>query len=206
MTVTPCHDAHHGHHHRHGLDRLLKDVVAAQLAFGKEVVHLVGAGAKAALGELARKDGKDEACCDMPEACWMPKPLGEIHCWLRPGCSGEVKLNITNNDYLAHNAVASAAGQGKGHVAFTPAKVALGPKERATITAHFTAPTQHGTYEAVLWVAVCSDHYLRWTVHVGDREGPCCYEVTVDDNPDYAVHWYDHFYCRKPCMGTHGKG
>jgi hypothetical protein len=188
------------------IDDLFKDLLAAQIAFGKELLTLAGAGAKAALGGLSGVPMPRSApCCDIPEACWMPKPLGEVHCRLRPGGLGTVKLIVTNNDFRAHVVTAQSAGQDAGLATFTPAQVPLGPKERTTILAQLKAPQKTGTYEILVWVTVCSDHYLRWTIEVGEEEEACCYEVTVDDTPDYAVHWYDHFYCPKPCMGTHGR-
>ena len=188
------------------LDGLVKDVVAAQLAFGKELLSLLGASARNACDGLSGlKMPVCGSCCDIPEACWMPKALGEVRCRMRPGGTGQVKLIVTNHDFRAHQVTAQSAGPDAGLVALTPAQIALGPKERTTIAAQFTAPQQAGTYETVLWVSVCSDHYLRWTVEVGERENACCYEVTVDDSPDYVVHWYDHFYCAKPCLGTHGR-
>jgi hypothetical protein len=135
----------------------------------------------------------------------MPKALGEVSCQLKPGGTGEVKLVVTNHDYRPHQVTAQSAGQNAGLVTIAPAQLALGPKERTTIVATFVAPKQPGTYEAMLWVSVCSDHYLRWTIEVGERQNACCYVVTVDDEPDYVVHWYDHFYCQKPCMGARGR-
>jgi len=197
MTITPCKRDDLG-----TLDGLLKDVVAAQFAFGRELLHL----ARDACHGVGSRKRKSSSCCDIPEACWMPKPLGEVHCRVKTGDTGRVNLIVTNNDYLPHVVTAQSTGQNAGLVAFAPNNVALGPKERTTIVAQFTAPNQPGRYEMLLWVTVCSDHYLRWTVEVGEKCGdPCCYEVTIDDTPDHVVHWYDHFYCAKPCMGTHGK-
>jgi hypothetical protein len=31
---------------------------------------------------------------------------------------------------------------------------------------------------------------------------PCCREVDVNDDPDYVLHWYDHFYVTRPCFGA----
>ncbi|HLL31493.1 MAG TPA: hypothetical protein VK403_10890 [Allosphingosinicella sp.] len=188
------------------LDPLIKQAVAAQLAFAGELLNIAGAGAQAVLGRLGRRKLPRRAqCCDIPEACWMPKGLGEIECELRPDGTGQVKLIVTNNDFRARNLTVRSAGAGAGMVTLGAVPATLGPKERVTVVAHFAAPGQHGTHEGVLWVSLCSDHYLRWTIRVGERESACCYEVTVDDNPDYVVHWYDHFYCPKPCLGVHGR-
>lgn len=200
MTITPCNDPNK-------LDGLLKAAVAAQFAFGKELLSLLGAGARSACHAAGLAKAKADPCCDIPEACWMPKPLGEISCRVAPGGKGEVKLIVTNNDYRPHSVTAQSAGPHAGLFAFAPPQIMLGAKERTTIVATFNAPQQPGRYEAIVWVTVCSDHYLRWTIDVveGQCHPCCCYEVTVDDTPDYVDHWYDHFYCPKPCRGVHRK-
>ena len=204
MTITPCTPCKHDERESGQLDHLLKDLLNAQVRLGKGLLELVGAGTRAALGKAGLP--ATGSCCDIPPACWMPKPLGEIKCRLRPGETGQVKLLVTNGDFVAHNVTVQSAGANAGLVSVAPAVTVLGAKERAHVTATFTAPKKPGTYEVVLWVTVCSDFYLRWTVEVDDTCGaPCCYEVTVDDTPDYTVHWYDHFYCQKPCLGTHGR-
>ncbi|HXJ03437.1 MAG TPA: hypothetical protein VNH44_19610 [Micropepsaceae bacterium] len=202
MTITPCTGTTAVN--TGNLEKLLKDVVAAQFSLGKEVLNVLTKGTNSALSGLSGvKMPKLHSCCEIPEPCWMPKALGEIKCQLTAGSTGQVKLIVTNNDFRAHTAVAQSAGKDAGLVQFTPSQIALGPKERTTIVAQCTAPQEAGTYEMVVWVSVCSDHYLRWTVEVGNTQNACCYEVTVDDTPDYVVHWYDHFYCPRPCPGTH---
>jgi hypothetical protein len=54
-------------------------------------------------------------------------------------------------------------------------------------------------YEVLLWVRGCQNHYLRWTLKVANRGASCCHEVEVEDCPDLIHHWYDHFYCERPC-------
>jgi hypothetical protein len=203
MTITPCKG---DGPNTDNLDKSLKDAVAAQLALGKELLNLVTAGAKSAYGGLGGMSmPKFKSCCDIPAPCWMPKKLGDITCKLTAGETGQVKLIVTNNDVRPHECTVQIAGPNAGLVQISPAQIGLGPMQRTTIVAGFTAPDQPGTYEMLLWVSVCNDHFLRWTVVVGEKSGACCYDVTVDDRPDYVVHWYDHFYCQKPCMGHLGK-
>jgi hypothetical protein len=79
----------------------------------------------------------------------------------------------------------------------------LGPKERKGVTARFALPANGPQqYELLIWVRGCSDHYLRWLIERTTETRACCYEVDVRDIPDYVIHWYDHFYCMKPCHGT----
>jgi hypothetical protein len=54
--------------------------------------------------------------------------------------------------------------------------------------------------EVLVWVRGCHDHYLRWTVTVSTQRGWSDDDVHVEDCPDYVHHWYDHFYCDRPCV------
>jgi hypothetical protein len=204
MTITPCKGAKNDDFG--DIEKLLKDVVAAQFSLGKEVLNLLGAGTKSAAESLGgMKLPKMHSCCDIPDPCWMPKALGEVKCQVGANGTGQIKFIVTNHDFRAHTFNAQSAGKDAAMVQFAPTQIALGPKERTTIVAHFTAPKEAGTYEVVVWISGCRDHYLRWTVEVGDKQKDCCYEVTVDDVPDYVVHWYDHFYCPRPCPAVHGR-
>jgi hypothetical protein len=50
-----------------------------------------------------------------------------------------------------------------------------------------------------VWIHGCVEHAVRWTVRVAGRGGDSCNELDIDDCPDYVHHWYDHFYCARPC-------
>ena len=54
--------------------------------------------------------------------------------------------------------------------------------------------------EVLLWVVGCNTHYLRWIVEPADGISSSCHEVEIDDCPDFVHHWYDHFYCDRPCF------
>jgi hypothetical protein len=55
-------------------------------------------------------------------------------------------------------------------------------------------------HKTIIWVDGCKLHYLIWHVSVGTVGFDSCHEVEVDDCPDYVHHWYDHFYCARPCF------
>jgi hypothetical protein len=85
----------------------------------------------------------------------------------------------------------------------TPQQATLQPMERKwfTVVATVSEDARRGeTYEALIWVVGCHEHYLRWTVRVAAGASGGCHELEVDDCPDYVHHWYDHFYCRRPCF------
>jgi hypothetical protein len=54
--------------------------------------------------------------------------------------------------------------------------------------------------EILLWIQGCRLHFLRWTIKLGPISGDTNYEVCVKDEAEYLHHWYDHFYCPRPCL------
>jgi len=142
-----------------------------------------------------------DGCCKIPPPCWMPQSIGEVTCHVCPGGTAVVRLHISNCGATRRDIAIEAAGQVTG-VTITPANLSLGPMEREFVTASVPVPAEAGTrreFEVLLWVRGCRDHYLRWTVKVAARGASCCHEVDVEDCPDPIHHWYDHFYCARPC-------
>jgi hypothetical protein len=84
-----------------------------------------------------------------------------------------------------------------------PASLALGPLEEGVVTLSLAVPagaTKGQTQKSLVWVHGCKDHYFRWTVVAVEAGVVCCAgEVDVEDCPDLIHHWYDHFYCQRPC-------
>lgn len=148
---------------------------------------------------------RTRSSCDVPEPCWMPADLGEIHCELCAGGRGALTLRVTNGDFRQRSFEVVSAGPDAARLGIDPASFTLGPKERRAVRVTFDASLDQGVerdqLEALLWVFGCRNHYLRWTVDVGHRERGCCHEVEVRDEPDYEHHWYDHFYCVRDCFG-----
>ena len=180
-----------------------------QVALAGQLLRLAGSAAEAVLDGLGgMKMPKGSCSCEIPEPCWMPKDLGEAHCTLAPGETGEVRITITNDDFRAHPVTLQAAGDGAANVSFSQANLNLGPKQRAQVTARYTVPQQVKEGEQddlVVWVRGCADHYFRWRIKVARCGKVCCHEVEVRDGANYIVHWYDHFYCPRPCPGGGGR-
>ena len=142
-----------------------------------------------------------DGSCKIPPPCWMPQSIGEVACHVCPGGTATVRLRISNCGATRRDIAIEAAGKATG-VTITPAKLSLGPMEREFVTASVAVPAEAATgqeFEVLLWVRGCRDHYLRWTVKVATRGASCCHEVEVEDCPDPIHHWYDHFYCARPC-------
>jgi hypothetical protein len=196
-----------------GFENGLKSLLDAQLQLGSEMLKMVSApgGVLDKLSNL--KVPQIKRCCDIPPPCWMPLSLGEICCQMPAGDTGTVCLVVTNGDFRAHNYEFAATGKSASAVSFSTASVTLGPKERVAVTATFTMPTNKAAQdcrcignEVLIWVRGCRDHYLRWVVEEAATSSPCCAEVAVNDDPDYVLHWYDHFYTLRPCPGVTAGG
>ena len=182
-----------------------KDVINAQMALGREILNLCTDSASAAMGALGgRKLPVTFGGCDctIPEPCWMPVEICGVTCQLCEGSEGLVRLIVTNEDYRAHRYRIDAAGTGAGLAKVeAPATATLGPKERRVFKVRIKAPANDDEGDLVLWVRGCRDYYVRVKVVAGKRHR-CCHEIVVNDTPDYVVHWYDHFYCPRPCPGS----
>jgi hypothetical protein len=84
----------------------------------------------------------------------------------------------------------------------TPGSLTLGPEERgfSVVSATLQPDAAYGQEKQYLiWVRGCRQHFLRWTVVVSHHEHCECPEIHVEDCPDLIHHWYDHFYCDRPC-------
>jgi hypothetical protein len=151
-----------------------------------------------------------QACCTIPEPCWMPRSVGEHESVVCKGGSASVEVKVVNCDRVKRTFTISAAGEGAGFVKINPTTLALGPKESGKAAVTFSAGDgikDCDGLETLIWVLGCNEHYLRWNVRIGKQPQCGCIDVTVEDCPDYVHHWYDHFYCHRPCYGrTAAKG
>lgn len=181
--------------------------VADLIAEGRDLgMELAAAVAGSRLVESARamapRLGSSAACCcEIPPPCWLPKPLGDVTSNVCPGGKAIVRFRVTNCGIDKRTVEFEA--EPKSGVTWSPTKLSLGSMERATASASVEVPAETGSgeeRELLLWVRGCNDHYVRWTVRAASRGGDSCHEVEVDDCPDFVHHWYDHFYCNRPCM------
>ncbi|MGH2707940.1 MAG: hypothetical protein ACRDJK_06555 [Actinomycetota bacterium] len=141
-------------------------------------------------------------CCTIPSPCWLPQSLGHCTSHVSPCKTACLEFTITNCDRVARTIAVQATGAHAGKVTVAPVSIALGPMERGTITACIAVPDSAKAgekLESLLWIRGCQEHFLRWTVSVGTAGADSCHEIEVCDCPDYIHHWYDHFYCLRPC-------
>jgi len=139
--------------------------------------------------------------CEIPPPCWMPECLGEVHSLVCPGGSAVLRIRVTNRRAQATR-VRLEFGSPETSVSVSPQERILGPMERGEFTAKVTLADdacKGQKQEHLLWIRGCNVHYLRWVVESGERDVSSCHELALDDGPDPVHHWYDHFYCDRPC-------
>lgn len=171
--------------------QLLETLAAASMADVKQTLT----------GSMSKLKSRSACGCEIPPPCWAPVSLGEVTSHVCPGGTASIRIRVTNCDVAAATIHFDASGK-DSTVTITPATLSLGPMERGVAVASQTVPATAGhgqTYEQLIWVRGCRTHYLRWTVTTSSRGVDCCHEIDVDDCMDQVHHWYDHFYCPRPC-------
>lgn len=141
--------------------------------------------------------------CVVPPPCWMPKTLGDMVS-VACGCDTvRVRIEVTNCDRVAR--AYSIRADGLDGVKVSPATVVLNPMRRATFEATFKVPEDvkdGAEFETLIWIDGCHEHVLRWTIIAGRSGLESTHELKLSDCPDFRHHWYDHFYCDRPCSHT----
>lgn len=156
------------------------------------------------LGKLTSAGGPWSHCspCEIPPPCWMPRPLCDVTSVGRPGDTASLGFVITNCN-MAFRKVTVFTSTINAGLTFSAAELNLGPMERGEIRVSHLIPTAApvgSRREILMWVRGCQLHFLRWTVVVSAIGADTFYEVEVKDCPDPVHHWYDHFYCPRPCL------
>lgn len=180
-------------------------LLKAQIRWGQDLFEaMTGAPALQDAWRTWQQAATVKPVCHVPPPCWMPRRLGDCISYVAACASARVRLVVTNCDRVAR--LVRVRAEGDEGVSVSPESVQLGAFQRATFEVSRSIPeqTESGTsYESLIWIEGCNQHVLRWVVSVGTAGLDSCHEVTVDDCPDYRHHWYDHFYCNRPC--THGR-
>jgi hypothetical protein len=175
----------------------------------RAVLESFGALARSAAAINPFLTTAQRSCCDIPPACWLPRPLGELTSSACPCGTALIRFRVSNCQPVPASVMVRVPGESGLDIKVTPQQAVLQPMERKWFTVVATVPQdacKGEAYENVLWVAGCNEHYLRWTVRVADGISGGCHEIEVEDCPDYVHHWYDHFYCKRPCFAGQRTG
>jgi hypothetical protein len=143
-------------------------------------------------------------CCEIPPPCWMPRQLTPVTSHVCPGATASVCFQITNCG-IDRRTITAQADQ---NATVTPTALDLEPFQRGVITVSYTVPAGSNNGDSTeirVFVLGCKSYFLRWTVQTLSRGCACCHEIDIDDCPDLIHHWYDHFYCQRPCL-PRGRG
>ena len=145
--------------------------------------------------------------CEIPSPCWEPRPAGSCTLTLAPGSSGTIYVNVSNCGWTRQTVAITALGKLAGWVTFEPTSMYLGPQETSTFVVTVRVPDgmQAGArMSGPIILRGCVDHFIRLSVIVDKCAGITCCDVNVSDCADYVHHWYDHFYCSRPCRNDAG--
>jgi len=164
-----------------------------------QTVTMLGDSLRKIAPQLQRSGSCD---CRIPPPCWIPRALGDVVSHVCPGGTATIRIQVTNCTLASRDIKLEPAAKPGKQIKVEPPSLSLGPMERGFFVASMSVAADAGfgqEDEVLLWIRGCLDHYLRWTVRVAKRGADCCHEVAVDDCPDFVHHWYDHFYCQRPC-------
>ena len=140
--------------------------------------------------------------CEIPPPCWEPQPAGSCCITLTPGSTGTIRVHVSNCGWQRQILGITALGKIAGFLTFEPTTMLLGPMERATfhVTVHAPAGVKGGvSLSGPIIIRGCKDHYIKLDLIVADCAMTTCCDIVIDDCPDHVHHWYDHFYCPRPC-------
>ena len=140
--------------------------------------------------------------CEIPPPCWEPRHAGTCTLEMMPGSSATIRVHVSNCGWSRQVVAITAIGKIAGWMTFSPTTLFLDPQEVATIvvTMHLPPTASLGQrFSAPIIIRGCVDHFVRIEIAVTDCAGKSCCDVSVKDCADNIHHWYDHFYCARPC-------
>jgi hypothetical protein len=187
------------------VSRAYVNLLGAQLRIGRDLLDAVVGAVPPELTSMARTVTRGATrrvtggCCDVPPPCWMPRLLADVVTRAAPCRTARLTLVVTNCGVGRR----AFAVQATGSVKIDAADFTLDAYERRTVTLSIDVPqdaTEGSTIDAVVRVRGCHEWVLRWSVRVREGATDPAPSVPVDDCPDYRHHWYDHFYCARPCL------
>jgi hypothetical protein len=148
--------------------------------------------------------GLSTGCCEIPPPCWEPQPVGTCRLQVSPGGTGTIRVQVSNCGWTRQLVSITALGRLAGLMTFLPTTMLIGPQQRATFRVNISVPAAAllgASVTGPLIIRGCRDYFARIELTVADCvAGGCnCCDVVVNDCADQIHHWYDHFYCPRPC-------
>jgi hypothetical protein len=189
-----------------GIASALQDLVNAEMDLGRDFIESLTGITVPSTADLTRalrgRMSRSGSCCHIPPPCWMPRSLGQCTSHVSRCDSACIRLVITNCDRVERSFSVNARDQTGGTFTVSPPSLTLAPFRKGTVSVCVAVPADAPPGDhphTMLWVHGCREYYLDWVVSVGTIGADSCHEVEISDCPDYVHHWYDHFYCARPC-------
>jgi hypothetical protein len=140
--------------------------------------------------------------CEIPPPCWEPQPAGTCRLDVPPGCVGRIRVRVTNCGWSPQVVLVTALGRLAGWIQINPTTLGILPQERRTVEVIVRVPREAKPGETLtgpLLIHGCRDHFVRVEINVTECGAGTACDAFVQDCADQIHHWYDHFYCRRPC-------
>jgi len=166
------------------------------------VTALFDAPARAAAALAGTLTQRFSPGCEIPPPCWEPRPAGACCLTLAPGSVAQIRVHVSNCGWDRHLVGITALGKIAGWMKFEPTAMILGPLERAPFLVTIKVPDNIKPGLALagpILIRGCVDHFVRVDITVADCAVAACCDIMIHDCPDHIHHWYDHFYCPRPC-------
>jgi hypothetical protein len=184
------------------VQKAVMNLVREQINLGSALFEAITGQPVSKLRTLIPSPRMAKGCCEIPPPCWMPQPAGECVSHVAECKSASLDVVVSNTFVQSRHVIVHVSGKGANLVQVNPPSATIPPLDRQTfmLTVHVPQGTPDGVLVDVLVVVRgCKTHYLRWKVSVGTVGFCDCNEIEIDDGPDLIHHWYDHFYCPRPC-------
>jgi hypothetical protein len=185
------------------------DTNAGARALGDAIGGLLAAPASIAAALAGAFAGRGAQGCVIPPPCWEPRPFGTCTLTLTPGSTGTIRIRVHNCDWTRRVVGITAAGRLAALLRFEPTTLIVDPQDEAVFRVLVRVPdgVKPGqTIGGPILVRGCVDHFARVVVTVGECAAQSCCDLEVKDCPDHIHHWYDHFYCPRPCRNLSNRG
>ena len=149
--------------------------------------------------------------CEIPPPCWEPQPVGNCALQVTPGGSATIRVHVSNCGWSRQVVAITAVGKIAGLMTLSPTALVIGPQERGDflVTIHVPTTAKPGaSVSGPLIIRGCRNYFSRVEITVVDcvsGSSNCC-DIRVNDCADQVHHWYDHFYCPRPCNQVRDPG
>ena len=178
------------------------DVNTNARSLGNALAALLNAPAQMAATLVGATTTRSSPGCEIPPPCWEPRPAGTCRIQVPPGGTATIRVHVSNCDWTRRIVGISALGKIAAWLKFEPTNLIIDPQEQQTFLVTLRAPDNVKPGQSLsgpLLVRGCLDHFARIEVTVAECAGCARCDVHVKDCPDHSHHWYDHFYCPRPC-------